>query len=125
MQSGPYKHRLTGVSYMLPVVVAGGLLIARSFVFGIEAFKEPGTLPAAFMPIGGGAAFLLMMPVLSGFMAYSIAERPGLIGRLLASQLGAGFLGGIVAGFIAGYSAKLVAERGGCPRASRTSCPCS
>jgi PTS system fructose-specific IIC component len=114
-QSGPYKHLLTGVSYMLPVVVAGGLLIALSFVFGIEAFKEPGTLPAALMQIGGGAAFLLMVPVLSGFIAYSIADRPGLapglIGGLLAQQLGAGFLGGIVSGFIAGYSAKLIAEK--------------
>jgi len=113
--SGPYKHLLTGVSYMLPVVVAGGLLIALSFVFGIEAFKEPGTLPAALMQIGGGAAFLLMVPVLSGFMAYSIADRPGLapglIGGLLASQLGAGFLGGIASGFIAGYSARFIAER--------------
>jgi PTS system fructose-specific IIC component len=114
-QSGPYKHLLTGVSYMLPVVVAGGLLIAISFVFGIEAFKEPGTLPAALMQIGGGAAFLLMVPVLSGFIAYSIADRPGLapglIGGLLASQLGAGFLGGIVSGFIAGYSARLIADK--------------
>jgi PTS system fructose-specific IIC component len=114
-KSGPYKHLLTGVSYMLPVVVAGGLLIAISFVFGIEAFKEPGTLPAALMQIGGGAAFLLMVPVLSGFIAYSIADRPGLapglIGGLLASQLGAGFLGGIVSGFIAGYSARLIADK--------------
>ncbi|MFC7736403.1 fructose-specific PTS transporter subunit EIIC [Roseomonas sp. GCM10028921] len=113
--SGPYKHLLTGVSYMLPVVVAGGLLIALSFVFGIEAFKEPGTLPAALMQIGGGAAFLLMVPVLSGFIAYSIADRPGLapglIGGLLAQQLGAGFLGGIVSGFIAGYSARLIADK--------------
>ncbi|MFH5927106.1 fructose-specific PTS transporter subunit EIIC [Roseomonas xinghualingensis] len=114
VQSGPYKHLLTGVSYMLPVVVAGGLLIALSFVFGIDAFEEPGTLPAALMQIGSGAAFLLMVPVLSGFMAYSIADRPGLapglIGGLLASQLGAGFLGGIASGFIAGYSAKLIAD---------------
>ena len=62
-RSGPYKHLLTGVSYMLPVVVAGGLLIALSFLFGIEAFKEEGTLAAALMAIGGGAAFKLMVPV--------------------------------------------------------------
>ena len=108
-RSGPYKHLLTGVSYMLPVVVAGGLLIALSFVFGIEAFKEEGTLAAALMTIGGGAAFKLMVPVLAGFMAYSIADRPGLtpglIGGLLAVNLGAGFLGGILAGFLAGYVA--------------------
>ncbi len=113
-KSGPYKHLLTGVSYMLPMVVAGGLLIALSFVFGIEAFKEEGTFAAALMQIGGDAAFKLMVPVLAGYIAYSIADRPGLapgmIGGLLASSLGAGFIGGIVAGFIAGYSAKAIAR---------------
>ncbi|KAB0546131.1 PTS fructose transporter subunit IIBC [Pseudomonas argentinensis] len=108
-KSGPYKHLLTGVSFMLPMVVAGGLLIALSFVFGIEAFKEPGTLPAALMKIGGDAAFALMIPVLAGYIAYSIADRPGLapgmIGGMLASALGTGFLGGIIAGFLAGYLA--------------------
>ncbi|MDQ2105884.1 PTS fructose-like transporter subunit IIB [Azospirillum isscasi] len=109
-QSGPYKHLLTGVSFMLPLVVAGGLIIALSFVFGIEAFKEPGTLPAALMQIGGEAAFGLMVPVLAGYIAYSIADRPGLapgfIGGMLAAKIGAGFLGGIVAGFLAGYIAR-------------------
>ncbi|SDV01086.1 fructose-specific PTS transporter subunit EIIC [Pseudomonas sihuiensis] len=113
-KTGPYKHLLTGVSYMLPMVVAGGLLIALSFVFGIEAFKEEGTLAAALMQIGGDAAFKLMVPVLAGYIAYSIADRPGLapgmIGGLLASSLGAGFIGGIIAGFLAGYSAKAIAH---------------
>jgi len=113
-KSGPYKHLLTGVSYMLPMVVAGGLLIALSFVFGIEAFKEEGTFAAALMQIGGDAAFKLMVPVLAGYIAYSIADRPGLapgmIGGLLASSLGAGFIGGIAAGFIAGYTAKAIAR---------------
>lgn len=113
-KSGPYKHLLTGVSYMLPMVVAGGLLIALSFVFGIEAFKEEGSLAAALMKIGGESAFQLMVPLLAGYIAYSIADRPGLapgmIGGLLASSLGAGFIGGIVAGFIAGYSAKAIAR---------------
>ncbi|AXO60509.1 PTS fructose transporter subunit IIBC [Pseudomonas sp. phDV1] len=113
-KTGPYKHLLTGVSYMLPMVVAGGLLIALSFVFGIEAFKEEGTLAAALMKIGGESAFQLMVPLLAGYIAYSIADRPGLapgmIGGLLASSLGAGFIGGIVAGFIAGYSAKAIAR---------------
>jgi len=113
-KSGPYKHLLTGVSYMLPMVVAGGLLIALSFVFGIEAFKEQGTFAAALMQIGGDAAFKLMVPLLAGYIAYSIADRPGLapgmIGGLLASSLGAGFIGGIVAGFIAGYSAWAIAR---------------
>lgn len=107
-KTGVYKHLLTGVSYMLPMVVAGGLMIALSFIFGIEAFKEPGTLAAALKQVGD-AAFTLMVPLLAGYIAYSIADRPGLapgmIGGLLASTLLAGFLGGIVAGFIAGYTA--------------------
>ncbi|BFN27204.1 PTS system fructose-specific EIIBC component [Pseudomonas sp. SCT] len=111
---GVYKHLLTGVSYMLPMVVAGGLLIALSFVFGIEAFKEEGTLAAALMKIGGETAFQLMVPLLAGYIAYSIADRPGLapgmIGGLLAGTLGAGFIGGIIAGFVAGYAAKAVSR---------------
>lgn len=111
-KTGVYKHLLTGVSYMLPMVVAGGLLIALSFVFGIEAFKEEGTLAAALMTIGGETAFKLMVPLLAGYIAYSIADRPGLapgmIGGLLAGTLGAGFIGGIIAGFLAGYSALAV-----------------
>jgi PTS system fructose-specific IIC component len=111
---GPYRHLLTGVSFMLPMVVAGGLLIALSFVFGIEAFKQEGTLAAALMKIGGGAAFKLMVPLLAGYIAYSIADRPGIapgmIGGYLASELGAGFLGGIVAGFIAGYAASALSR---------------
>lgn len=106
---GPYKHLLTGVSFMLPMVVAGGLMIALSFIFGIKAFEQEGTLAAALMQIGGGAAFKLMIPVLAGYIAYSIADRPGItpgmIGGLLASTLDAGFLGGIIAGFLAGYTA--------------------
>ncbi|MDN3715849.1 PTS fructose transporter subunit IIBC [Vibrio breoganii] len=112
---GVYQHLMTGVSHMLPVVVAGGLIIALSFVFGIEAFKQEGTLAAALMSIGGGSAFALMIPVLAGYIAFSIADRPGLapglVGGMLASTLGAGFLGGIAAGFIAGYSAKFIAEK--------------
>lgn len=111
---GVYKHLLTGVSFMLPMVVAGGLLIALSFVFGIEAFKEQGTLAAALMQIGGDTAFKLMVPLLAGYIAYSIADRPGLapgmIGGLLAATLGAGFIGGIIAGFLAGYSAKAISR---------------
>ena len=111
-KTGVYKHLLTGVSFMLPMVVAGGLLIALSFVFGINAFKEQGTLAAALMQIGGEAAFKLMVPLLAGYIAYSIADRPGLapgmIGGLLASTLGAGFIGGIIAGFLAGYSAAAI-----------------
>lgn len=111
-KAGVYKHLLTGVSFMLPMVVAGGLMIALSFVFGITAYKEEGTLAAALMQIGGDTAFKLMVPLLAGYIAYSIADRPGLapgmIGGLLASTLGAGFIGGIVAGFLAGYAAKVI-----------------
>ncbi|MGR5062146.1 PTS fructose transporter subunit IIBC [Photobacterium sp. DNB22_13_2] len=113
-KTGAYKHLMTGVSHMLPLVVAGGLSIALSFVFGITAFEQEGTLAAALMTIGGGSAFALMVPVLAGFIAFSIADRPGLapglIGGMLASSTGAGFLGGIVAGFLAGYSAKFIAD---------------
>ncbi|MGR5537758.1 PTS fructose transporter subunit IIBC [Vibrio campbellii] len=114
-KKGAYKHLMTGVSHMLPVVVAGGLIIALSFVFGIEAFKEQGTLAAALMKIGGDSAFALMIPVLAGYIAFSIADRPGLapglVGGMLASSTGAGFLGGIAAGFIAGYAAKFLADK--------------
>lgn len=113
-KTGIYKHLMTGVSFMLPIVVAGGLLIALSFVFGIEAFKEQGSLADVLMQTGK-AAFTLMVPILSGYIAYSIADRPGLaaglIGGLLSAQIGAGFLGAIVSGFIAGYSALLIAKK--------------
>ncbi|MGU7802654.1 PTS fructose transporter subunit EIIBC, partial [Escherichia coli] len=85
------------------------------FAFGIEAFKEQGTLAAALMQIGGGSAFALMVPVLAGFIAFSIADRPGLtpglIGGMLAVSTGSGFIGGIIAGFLAGYVAKLISSK--------------
>ena len=112
---GVYKHLMTGVSYMLPMVVAGGLSVALSFMLGIEAFKEPGTLAAALMKIGSDSAFALMIPLLSGYIAFSIADRPGLtpglVGGILASSLGAGFLGGIISGFFAGYTAKAMVRK--------------
>lgn len=99
---------------MLPMVVVGGLCIALSFVFGIEAFKQEGTLAAHLMKIGGGSAFALMVPVLSGYIVFSIADRPGLapgmVGGMLAVSTGAGFLGGIIAGFLAGYLAKALSD---------------
>jgi PTS system fructose-specific IIC component len=111
---GAYRHLLTGVSYMLPMVVAGGLCIALSFAFGIKAFEVKDTLAAALMQIGGGSAFALMVPVLAGFIAFSIADRPGLtpglIGGMLAVSGGSGFIGGIIAGFLAGYVAKLISK---------------
>lgn len=112
-KKGVYKHLMTGVSHMLPLVVAGGLLIAISFMFGIEAFKDEniaGGLPKALMDIGGGAAFHLMIAVFAGYVAFSIADRPGLavglIGGMLATTAGAGILGGIIASFLAGYVVK-------------------
>jgi fructose PTS system EIIBC or EIIC component len=109
-RSGPYKHLMTGVSYMLPFVVAGGLLIAISFALGgIYVFDDAhkGTLGQALFQIGAKNAFALMVPMLAGYIAYSIADRPGIapgaIGGMLAGGIGAGFLGGIVAGFLAGY----------------------
>lgn len=109
-RAGPYKHLMTGVSFMLPFVVAGGLLIALAFALGgIHANDDAaaGTLAHALFEIGAKGGFMLMVPALAGYIAYSIADRPGIapgmIGGLLAANLGAGFLGGIVAGFIAGY----------------------
>jgi len=115
-RTGPYKHLMTGVSYMLPLVIAGGLAIALAFaVGGIHAGDQPGTLAAALSQIGGGTAFHLFVAVLSGFIAFSIADRPGiapgLIGGMLAQTMGAGFLGGIASGFLAGYLTKFLADR--------------
>ncbi len=112
-RTGVYKHLMTGVSYMLPVVVAGGLLIALSFaVGGIHAGDKQGTFGWALMQIGGATAFKLYVPVLAAFIAYSIADRPGLcaglVGGMLSTTLGASFLGGIVAGFLAGYLTKFL-----------------
>ena len=115
-RTGPYKHLMTGVSYMLPVVIAGGLAIALAFAIGgIYAGEQKGTLAAALSLIGGGTAFHLFVAVLSGFIAFSIADRPGiapgLVGGMLAQTLGAGFLGGIVSGFLAGYLTKFLADK--------------
>jgi len=114
-RTGVYKHLMTGVSYMLPVVVAGGLAIALAFAFGgIYAGDKEGTLGWALMQIGGATAFALFVPVLGAFIAYSIADRPGitpgLVGGMLASSVGAGFLGAILAGFIAGYLTKFLSD---------------
>jgi len=114
-RSGPYKHLMTGVSYMLPVVIAGGLCIALAFALGgIYAGEREGTLAYALNQVGGGA-FKLFVAVFSGFIAYSIADRPGLapglVGGLLAQEMGAGFLGGIASGFLAGYLTRFLAHR--------------
>jgi len=90
------------------------LLIALSLCFGLNAAEEAGSLAAVLKQIGA-AAFSLMVPMLAGYIAYSIADRPGLapglVGGLIATQLNAGFLGGIVAGFLAGYIALFLAKK--------------
>ncbi|AYE36483.1 PTS fructose transporter subunit IIA [Borrelia turcica IST7] len=108
---GAYKHLMNGVSFMLPFVVSGGIIIAISFMFGIKAFdpNDPtyNKIADILMQIGGNNAFFLMIPILAGYISFSIAERPGLapgmITGLMMSKGNAGFLGGILAGFIAGY----------------------
>ena len=108
--TGAYKHLLTGVSYMIPFVVAGGILIALGFaVGGVNVDKATSGLGWALFTIGAKGAFVLFVPVLAGYIAYSIADRPGLapgmVGGLLSTTvIGAGFLGGMLAGFLAGYT---------------------
>ena len=115
-KKGVYQHLLTGVSYMLPMVVAGGLIIALSFAFGsFEMVDGVQKLEGEFhLAQIGGLAFSLMVPLLAGYIAYSIADRPGLapglVGGLLAVSTGAGFLGGIVIGYFAGYLAMLITK---------------
>jgi PTS system fructose-specific IIC component len=116
-RTGPYKHLMTGVSYMLPFVVAGGLMIALACAIGcIYVYEDENinTLGWAFFQIGAPSAFALMVPILAGFIAYSIADRPGIapgmVGGMLASSIGAGFLGGIAAGFIAGYATDFLSK---------------
>ncbi|WP_378954190.1 PTS fructose transporter subunit IIC [Pelosinus sp. sgz500959] len=109
------QYLMTGVSYMIPIVVIGGVLIALAIALsGVEAGKGAVVTNPIFknMLDIGVAAFSMMVPVLAGFIAYGIADRPGiapgLVGGVLAANLKAGFLGGILAGFIAGYVAKWI-----------------
>ncbi|HGH1672259.1 TPA: fructose-specific PTS transporter subunit EIIC [Bacillus cereus] len=119
-QNPIYHHLMNGVSFMVPFIVVGGLLIAIALTLGGE--KTPGGL---VIPEGsfwktieqiGGASFTFMVPILAGYIAYSIADKPGLVpgmiggyiaatGSFYGSESGAGFLGGIIAGFLAGYIA--------------------
>ena len=109
---------MNGVSYMIPFIVVGGLLIALALSIGGE--KTPGGIVIPEDSIWfhvnaiGGAAFTFMVPILAGFIAGSIADRPGLVpgiiggyiannGSFYGSEAGAGFIGGIIAGFLAGY----------------------
>lgn len=115
-KTGPYKHLLTGVSYMLPMLIAGGLFLALAFAFGgVHAGEQKGTFPWLLHLIGSGIAFQLFVAVFSAYIAFSIADRPGLapglICGMLAQHLGAGFLGGIASGYLVGYLTKFLSDR--------------
>ena len=107
-----YKHLMNGVSHMLPFVIGGGILIALAFLFDTFDPANPGgfgsnTPLAKFFMSVGGASFGFMLPVLAGFIAMSIADRPGLavgfVGGAMAASGGSGFLGALLAGFAGGY----------------------
>lgn len=119
-QNAFYRHLMSGVSYMIPFIVVGGLLIAIALSIG--GVPTPGGLQipedSFWKTIEklGSASFTFMVPVLAGFIAFSIADRPGLApgiiggyiaanGSFYGSEAGAGFIGGIIAGFLAGYVA--------------------
>jgi PTS system fructose-specific IIC component len=122
------QNLMTGVSYMIPFVAAGGLLIALSFLFGgyrIVDFTAQQIIDEGFnvanitdwagvMFLIGGATFAFLVPVLSGFIAFGIADRPGIapgfLGGAVAVTVGAGFLGGLASGFIAGYAALYISR---------------
>ena len=111
-----YKHLMNGVSHMLPFVVGGGILIALAFLFDdytIDSANFGSNTPLAkFFKDVGGASFGFMLPVLAGFIAMSIADRPGLavgfVGGAIAGTTGTGFLGALLAGFVSGYTVNLL-----------------
>lgn len=106
-----YKHLMNGVSHMLPFVIGGGLLIAIAFLIdslaGFTGDLGSNTAAAVWFKSVGDAAFGFMLPVLAGYIAMSIGERPalavGFVGGMLANAGGSGFLGALIAGFAAGY----------------------
>ena len=119
-----YKNLMNGVSHMLPFVVGGGILIAIAFLidgFAVDLNALPleeranfGTITplAAMFKAIGGTAFSFMLPILAGFIAMSIADRPGLavgfVGGAIAANGTSGFLGALIAGFLAGYTVRLL-----------------
>ena len=106
-----YKHLMNGVSHMLPFVIGGGILIALAFLFDDYSLNPSNfgsnTPFAAFLKTIGDTSFGFMLPVLAGFIAMSIGDRPalavGFVGGMLAKEGGSGFIGALFAGFIAGY----------------------
>ncbi|MGW7934002.1 fructose-specific PTS transporter subunit EIIC [Staphylococcus xylosus] len=118
-----YQHLMNGVSFMVPFIVVGGLLMAIALTIGGEATSKGLVIPEdsfwKSVENIGNLAFSFMVPILAGYIAMSIADKPGLVpgmiggaiaadGSFYGSDAGAGFLGGIVAGFIAGYIAKWI-----------------
>ena len=110
-----YKHLINGVSHMLPLVVAGGVLTAISFLWGIYSFDPTSpqyNVIAATIKEVGGYSMNLMVPVLTAFIAQSIAGRPGMlagfVAGMIASATGSGFIGGIIGGFAGGYFTQFV-----------------
>lgn len=118
-KTGLYKHLMSGVSYMLPLVISGGILIALGFLVDSllgysnvgSGYGSTATLAKMLNTIGG-AAFGLFVPILGGYIAYSIADRAGLTSGLVAGALaasgGSGFLGAMAGGFFAGYVVKFL-----------------
>ncbi|MCY8869445.1 fructose-specific PTS transporter subunit EIIC [Bacillus inaquosorum] len=119
-QNPIYRHLMNGVSFMVPFIVVGGLLIAVALTLGGEKTPKGLVIPddSFWKTIEqiGSASFSFMIPILAGYIAYSIADKPGLVpgmiggfiaatGSFYDSASGAGFLGGIIAGFLAGYAA--------------------
>ena len=127
-KKGLYKHLLSGVSYMLPLVISGGILIALAFL--VDTLSGNGGAGAEYgskAPLAkmlkdiGGQAFGLFVPVLAGYIAYSISERAalsaGLVAGAIATAGGSGFIGALLGGFLAGYVVKgLVKGLSGMPR---------
>ncbi|MCO4325803.1 PTS mannose transporter subunit IIABC [Staphylococcus agnetis] len=121
-----YQHLMNGVSFMVPFIVVGGLLIAIALLLGGEKTATQGIVipdDSFWKPFEkiGALAFSFMVPILAGYIAMSIADKPGLVpgmiggaiaadGSFYGSDAGAGFLGGIVAGFLAGYIAKWIKQ---------------
>ncbi|MCG8397463.1 PTS fructose transporter subunit IIABC [Bacillus atrophaeus] len=119
-QNPIYRHLMNGVSFMVPFIVVGGLMIAVALTLGGEKTPKGLVIPddSFWKTIEqiGSASFSFMIPILAGYIAYSIADKPGLVpgmiggyiaatGSFYGSASGAGFLGGIIAGFLAGYAA--------------------
>ena len=127
-KKGLYKHLLSGVSYMLPLVISGGILIALAFL--VDTLSGNGGAGAEYgskAPLAkmlkdiGGQAFGLFVPVLAGYIAYSISERAalaaGLVAGAIASAGGSGFIGALLGGFLAGYVVQgLIKALAGMPR---------